>query len=442
MKPLVDRTIGDYRIQREVGSGGMGVVYQGFHIRLEQVVAIKDLSPDLASNEEMRQRFIREARIQAQLNHPNVVNVHNLLEHEGHLLLVMEFVEGYTLDQLIQTRGALPYDKAIEITRQVLEALSFMHSKGVIHRDLKPGNIMITRGGLVKVTDFGIAKATSEKEQTRAGVRLGTLWYMSPEQVKGKTVDTRSDLYALGVTFFQMVTGKLPFSGDSDFEIMKAHTDIAPPNPKKIRKDLPKPLSRIILRLLEKRPNKRFQSADEVLRALEEAQGSIEGSTKGALGRRQKVKSVKKPIPRRTRPSFPTLKWIIITAIMLVLAGAIFANWYLNRKTAVIPVMEVPVIEKRVVANHGSEKANNSKNEKAASSLLEDGEKIRKRLESEQGEDKRGGQQLEKKLRREKGRKTLSPEKFIVRGAKKPLEHTPSARSIKSPGSLQKVLSP
>ncbi len=261
----------------------MGVVYQGVHVRLEQPVAIKDLSPDLATNPEMRSRFIREAKIQARLNHPNVVNVHNLIEHEGHLFLVMELVEGQTLDQIIQKQGALPYSEAIQITREVLQALAFMHSKGVIHRDLKPGNIMITPEGHVKVTDFGIAKATTEQGQTRAGVRLGTLWYMSPEQIKGKPVDARSDLYAMGITLFQMVTGKLPFFGNSDFEIMKAHTETPPPDPKRIKKDLPKPLAGVILKLLEKDPQKRFQSASDVLAALDTLDGKAKKPSEGGL---------------------------------------------------------------------------------------------------------------------------------------------------------------
>ncbi len=349
---LLGTTIGDYKIQRKIGSGGMGVVYQGLHIRLEQLVAIKDLSPELASNLEMRQRFIREARIQAKLNHPNVVNVHNLLEHEGRLLLVMEFVEGETLDKRIQERGALPYKEAVDICRQVLDALAFMHARGVIHRDLKPGNIMLTKEGRVKVTDFGIAKATTEKGQTRAGVRLGTLWYMSPEQVKGKPVDARSDLYAMGVTLFQMVTGKLPFFGNSDFEIMKAHTEVAPPDPKKIKKDLPKPLSSIILRLLEKNPDKRFQSAGEVLQALNALKKGVEtpgeeAGVKKHFPGRPGQKSLS--LMRERKP--PAWIWILIAALLVAVGGIILTYWYLSRRSSIIPVVKQPVVKKKVAAS-------------------------------------------------------------------------------------------
>jgi len=333
---LIGSVIGDYKIQRKVGAGGMGVVYQGLHVRLEQRVAIKDLAPELASNQEMRRRFIREARIQAQLNHPHVVNVHNLLEHQGHLLLVMEFVEGKTLDKLIQEQGALPYEKAVNICRQVLEALSFMHSKGVIHRDLKPGNIMITEEGRVKVTDFGIAKATKEEGHTRAGVRLGTLWYMSPEQVKGKPVDARSDLYAMGITLFQMVTGKLPFFGNSDFEIMKAHTEVPPPNPKKIKKDMPKPLAGLILKLLEKKPDKRFQTAEEVLRALE----TMEPILSESLDSAEKPGETSFRMPAIIQQKRSLLVAGLLLLLLLLAGGIALSYWYLHRRPAHIPVVQ------------------------------------------------------------------------------------------------------
>ncbi|GEM_PF-2068636 len=351
---LLGTVVGDYKILKKIGAGGMGVVYEGIHVRLEQPVAIKDLSPDLASNEEMRARFIREAKIQARLNHPNVVNVHNLIEYKGRLLLVMEFVEGRTLDEIIQERGALPYTEAVRITRQVLDALAFMHSKGVIHRDLKPGNIMITSDGHVKVTDFGIAKATTEQGHTRAGVRLGTLWYMSPEQIRGKGVDARSDLYAMGVTLFQMVTGKLPFFGNSDYEIMKAHTETPPPDPKNIKKDIPKPLAVVILKFLEKDPAKRYQTAKEAARALDA----------WAQGAEKKPMPQKPPKPRKASISpkkkqlaiaassltggkkVPTLVWIIVGILLFGACVIIFTYWMMNRKQSIIPVVKAPALER------------------------------------------------------------------------------------------------
>jgi len=340
---LLGSVVGDYKIQRRIGAGGMGVVYQGIHVRLEQPVAIKDLSPELAGNKEMRQRFMREAKIQARLNHANVVNVHNLLELNGRLLLVMEFVEGQTLNKLVQDRGALPVPEAIKIAQQVLNALEFMHARGVVHRDLKPSNIMITPDNGVKVTDFGIAKAVTEKGQTRTGVRLGTLWYMSPEQIKGQAVDARSDLYAFGITLFQMVTGKIPFFGSSDFEVMKGHMETPPPRPANIKKDIPKPLSDIILKLLEKKPEKRYQSAAEVLSALAAVKEPSKKITPGASKKKAApgANKVKALIAERSGNQPGKMFWIILASALAVVAIALVGYyWYSSHKNVVIPVVK------------------------------------------------------------------------------------------------------
>ncbi len=423
----------------------MGIVYQGIHIRLEQTVAIKDLSPELASDPDMRSRFIREAKIQARLNHPNVVNVHNLLEHEGRLLLVMEFVEGQTLDKIIQERGALPSEEAVRIAKQVLDALAFMHSKGVIHRDLKPGNIIITPEGRVKVTDFGIAKATTEQSHTRAGTRLGTLWYMSPEQVKGKPVDARSDLYAMGVTLFQMVTGKLPFFGNSDFEIMKAHTETPPPNPKKIKKDVPKPLSGIILKLLEKDPEKRFQTADEVLKALESQTERPKPSSHlpREPKRVEQIANAKLPFAQKAA-GLPVLVWILIGILVLGAGLFMFVYWYVNRKQAVIPVVKAPVLEKKAepvqeigptgpqIATQESE-GNGQDKEKDVTSILEElGEGKGKTAEKEESAPQPAGHLTEKK--KEDG---VTP---TSKGEEKRIE-SPSNNSV-SPSKKTKKLGP
>ncbi len=410
---LLGTVIGDYKILKKIGEGGMGVVYQGVHVRLEQLVAIKDLSPELASNSEMRERFIREAKIQAKLNHPNVVNVHNLLERDGRLFLVMEFVEGQTLDKIIQEKGAMPPATATRITRQVLEALAFMHSKGVIHRDLKPGNIMITPEGHVKVTDFGIAKATTEQGHTRAGVRLGTLWYMSPEQIKGKSVDARSDLYAMGITLFQMVTGKLPFFGNSDFEIMKAHAETPPPDPKKIKKDIPKPLAVIILKLLEKDPAKRYSSAAEVLKDLDSLGATPEKKPKSSIPSPEKASEggIKKgtgSFLQATGKKVSPLIWIIIAILLLGATIVVVTYWFMNRKKSIIPVVKAPAIEKKVqetsppspppkkaekktgLEGNGSVKpAAEGSSEENVTPVLEEIEKSVGKPESGEGEEKR-----------------------------------------------------
>jgi serine/threonine protein kinase len=185
---MIGREVGPYRFLEEIGQGGMGVVYKAVHTQIEQEVAIKILRPEYVQDPSMRRRFIAEANLQAKLSHPHVVNIFNYLEHEGHILLVMERVEGPTLEQRLATTGRIAAPEAVAICRDLLAALSFMHSQGIIHRDIKPANIMFAESGMVKVTDFGIAKVTGEKGQTRTNVPIGTLCYMSPEQIQGKPV--------------------------------------------------------------------------------------------------------------------------------------------------------------------------------------------------------------------------------------------------------------
>lgn len=247
---MIGKEVGAYRILEKIGQGAMGVVYKGIHIQLEQEVAIKVLASTYAAEPSMRQRFIQEAKIQARLTHPHVVNILNYLEDGEDIFLVMEYVRGDTLEQRLKNVGSLAPYAAIDICQSVLSALDFMHIKGVIHRDIKPGNIMFTDTGLVKVTDFGIAKVTGEDGQTKTGMLLGTLGYMSPEQIQGNAASAASDLYALGITLYRMVTGKLPFDGDSEYTIMQGHIETIPTPPWVINPRIPQNLGRVILQAL------------------------------------------------------------------------------------------------------------------------------------------------------------------------------------------------
>ena len=265
---MVGREVGPYRILQKIAQGGMSSVYKGLHTGLEQEVAIKVLSPESFEDPCLRERFISEAKIQARLSHPNVIKTMNYLEHEGTVFLVMEYVNGESLDALLKKVGSLPVERAEVIFMSVLEAIEFMHSKGIIHRDIKPANIMLSYDRYVKVMDFGIAKVMGEKGKTAAGIRIGTLWYMSPEQIRGEEATVLTDIYALGVTFYQMVTGRVPFTGDLEFDIMRGHLEQVPVPPWKINKDVPKELGMIILKALAKNPKERYQSVGEFLEAL------------------------------------------------------------------------------------------------------------------------------------------------------------------------------
>jgi serine/threonine protein kinase len=268
---MVGKEIGPYRILQKLAQGGMCSVYKGMHIGLDQEVAIKVLSPEAFDDRSLRDRFINEAKIQAKLSHPNVVKTLNYLEQDNMVILVMEYIKGETLDVLMKKEGALSLDKVFSILDSVFDAVDFMHSKGVIHRDIKPANIMLPYEGSVKVMDFGIAKVLGEIGNTRTGIRIGTIWYMSPEQIRGTGVGLQSDIYSIGVMLYQMVTGKMPFSGETEFDIMKSHIEDTPPAPWKINSNIPREIGRIILKAIAKNPKERYQSVRELAAEIKKA---------------------------------------------------------------------------------------------------------------------------------------------------------------------------
>jgi serine/threonine-protein kinase len=268
---MVGKEIGPYRILQKLAQGGMCSVYKGMHIGLEQEVAIKVLSSEAFDDRSLRDRFINEAKIQAKLSHPNVVKTLNYLEQDNMVVLVMEYINGETLDVLMKKTGTLSLDKAFAILDSVFDAVDFMHSKGIVHRDIKPANIMLPYEGSVKVMDFGIAKVVGEIGNTRTGIRIGTIWYMSPEQIRGTSVGLQSDIYSIGVMLYQMVTGRMPFSGETEFDIMKSHIEDTPPAPWKINSNIPREIGRIILKAIAKNPKERYQSVKELAAEIRKA---------------------------------------------------------------------------------------------------------------------------------------------------------------------------
>jgi serine/threonine-protein kinase len=260
--------VGDYEILQILGAGGMGRVYKVRNVLSDRIEAMKVLLPDLEGNPGLADRFMREIKVQASLDHPNIAALHTALRIENQLMMLMEYVEGVTLDTLMGA-GPIPIDKSADCIAQVLSALAYAHARGVVHRDLKPANMMITPSGVVKLMDFGIAKMTADRKLTQTGSTVGSLFYMSPEQIKGAVdLDPRSDLYSLGVTLYEVVTGARPFQGDSEYSIMAAHLQQNPPPPIQISPNLPSGLNEIILQALEKDPAKRFQTADAFRNAL------------------------------------------------------------------------------------------------------------------------------------------------------------------------------
>jgi len=267
MTEETNKHIGDYEILNELGSGGMGRVYRVRNVISDRIEAMKILLPDLAGRQELADRFLREIKVLASLNHPNIASLRTALTIDNQLVMIMEYVEGTSLAERVE-RGPIPVPDALNYIDQVLNALSYAHQHGVIHRDIKPANMMLTPQGVVKLMDFGIARTGEDRGLTMTGTTLGSVNYMSPEQVKGETADARSDLYSVGVSLYEMVAGQRPFQADSDFSIMTAHVKEAPKPPLELQPGIPAALNEIILMAIAKDPARRFQSAEAFRNAL------------------------------------------------------------------------------------------------------------------------------------------------------------------------------
>jgi serine/threonine-protein kinase len=288
---LGDR-IADYEVIGMLGAGGMGAVYQVRHLISDRIEAMKVLLPDLASTPELGERFVREIRLQASMNHPNIASLHNALRVDNQLLMIMEFVEGQTLAEVVRG-GPLRPLPAIEVMAQVLSALDYAHSRGVVHRDVKPSNIIITGQGIVKLMDFGIARGVDDfGVLTQAGAAIGSMYYMAPEQVTGGKVDGRSDVYAAAVTLYEILTGERPIKGKTAAEVMEGQLRQQPLYPKLLSPAVSDDLSRMIMKALEKQPSSRYHSAGEFREELLRVQATL--SNPG--------ETVAMPVPAPHRP--------------------------------------------------------------------------------------------------------------------------------------------
>ena len=260
--------IGRYLTLSRVGVGGMGVVYRAHDTELNRTVALKVLPPQLCQHSEYLKRFRTEAQAQARLNSPHIITLFELMEHPAGEILVLEYVEGETLENRLRHYGPLSISEAIRVFDQALRGVEHIHQRGVVHRDLKPSNIFITRDGAIKLMDFGVARLIDNHDPSQNGIMVGTLLYISPEQINGRETDCRSDIYTLGVSLFEAVTGRLPFERRSDYALMHAHVQENPPSPKEFQRRLPRELESVILKAMEKDPNRRFQTATEFRTAL------------------------------------------------------------------------------------------------------------------------------------------------------------------------------
>jgi beta-lactam-binding protein with PASTA domain/predicted Ser/Thr protein kinase len=345
-----------YVIQRKLGSGGMAIVYLAEDQELGRRVALKLLDDRHASDEQFVERFRREAQSAAGLNHPNIVSIFDRGFAEGTYYIAMEFLDGRTLKELLVRNGPTPIPIAIDYSRQILGALSFAHRNGIVHRDIKPHNIVVGGDGRLKVTDFGIARSGAS-QMTEAGSIVGTAQYLSPEQARGAPVDPRSDLYSLGIVLYEMLTGKVPFTGDTPVEIAMKHLSQVPEPPSALRPEVPHDLDAIVMRALAKDPDQRYGSAEEmdadlarvargvaVSRETEDAMTQVLSGAGAATAATmvQRPRSVVTPPPAPPvyrspgyydyeEPPRGRSIWPWLLALGLIIAGAI-GGWFLYEK--------------------------------------------------------------------------------------------------------------
>jgi len=299
---VIGQNIGKYRVLDRIGKGGMGTVYRAVDEMLHRDVAIKVLNAEL-NDPEVAKRFRAEAITVARLSHPGIATIYELFEHQGEWLMVMEFVRGETLENMVTRMGPLSAQRSAELCMQALAALAHAHSMGVVHRDLKPANLMITENGSVKVMDFGIARVSGSEHLTNAGFMMGTPAYMAPEQVRGGDVDSRADLYAMGVVFYRLSTAKLPFKGDTAFAMVQSQVNEPPTPVGLVRADLPPWVEEVVTRALAKSPEHRFQSAAEFHEAFARCLAGLPLSSMYAIGETTMTPS---RLPSGAFPSRPT----------------------------------------------------------------------------------------------------------------------------------------
>lgn len=339
MVSLIGRTVGKYRIVEQLGQGGMAEVYKAYQSNLDRHVALKLMHPHLAETEDFRERFEREAKHVASLQHPNIIQVYDFDVQDGLSYMVMEFVDGATLKTRLEELHAkdrtLPLDEAVSVLKDVAAALAYAHERGMVHRDVKPANVLLDRFGRVFLTDFGIAKILAGPDHTASGLVMGTPAYMSPEQGLGRAGDERSDIYSLGIMLYEMATGSIPYSADTPVAVMIKQINDPLPIPSRLRPELPSAIEAIILKAAAKDPAQRYQTAHELivdLEAWESAQATRVAGVPRALDAAASPQATVSPqaiaeTVAIARPPVPARRgglavWLTIAGVVVLILGS------------------------------------------------------------------------------------------------------------------------
>ncbi|OPX84205.1 MAG: Serine/threonine-protein kinase PrkC [Pelotomaculum sp. PtaB.Bin104] len=348
---MIGKLLGNrYEILEQLGGGGMAIVYKGRDTVLNRLVTIKVLRPEFTSDDDFVHRFRREAQAIASLSHPNIVSIYDVGRVDAVDYLVMEYVEGDNLKNLIRSQGVLPADQAVQIARQVGDALEHAHENNIVHRDVKPQNILITSGGRAKLTDFGIARGATAATLTQTDTIVGSVHYLSPEQAQGETAGPQSDIYSLGIVLYEMVTGRLPFQGDTPISVAIKHIQDEPVPPSSLNPSINFRLEKIIARAMAKKPSDRYETIGQMARELGEISASsfAESNRAGpddefatrviptvrrvAAGDAQPA--IKDPKLKKTRPAWI---WMVLLVLALLGAGAGIFQFYFNVDEITIP---------------------------------------------------------------------------------------------------------
>lgn len=341
-----------YRILKTIGVGGMAVVFQAYDLAEKRTVAVKMLREDIASDEAQVRRFVNESKAVAMLSHPNVVKIYNISVRSNIKFIVMEYIEGITLKDYMTRKGVLSLSEIISYTEQILHALEHAHSKGVVHRDIKPQNIMLLKNGVIKVMDFGIAKLPNAETLTLTDKAIGTVFYISPEQAEGKASDRRSDLYSLGIMIYEMSCGKLPFYDESPITVALKQINDDPIPPRSINPSIPRGLEQITLSAMEKDPENRFQSASQMLRQIARLKADpniifrpnqkVSGGNKNGNGGKTSGTSKnkrKKKSSAKSKSMFPIILGVVSAFfVVLAVSAVVLISAFLSGDSSIITI--------------------------------------------------------------------------------------------------------